>query len=78
MKRMIALIFTVCLLFVCISGCSSKNVIADLSQTTFIKIRVYSGFDTYTDYMISDAETVQSICETFSSLELKEVKIRES
>lgn len=67
----------VCFLSICMNGCSSKNVISDLSQTTLIKIRVHSGSNTYTDYTISDAEAVQSICDTFSSLELKKVKMTE-
>lgn len=53
-----------------------KNVIANLSETRTVKIRAFSSItgDTYKDYMISDAGTVQEICDVFSDLKLKKDK----
>ncbi len=54
----------------------NKNVIANLSETRTVKIRAFSSItgDTYKDYMISDAGTVQEICDVFSDLKLKKYK----
>lgn len=54
----------------------NKNVIANLSETRTVKIRAFSSItgDTYKDYMISDAGTVQEICDVFSDLKLKKDK----
>ena len=53
-----------------------RSIIGDLSQTKEIKIRVFSSItgDTYKDYMISDAGTVEEICDVFSELKLKKYK----
>ena len=54
----------------------NKNVIDNLSEKRTVKIRAFSSItvDTYKDYMISDAGTVQEICDVFSDLKLKKDK----
>ena len=63
---------------ICLSGCSTKRLFEELSQTASIEIRAFSMTDqTYTDHTVTDAAAVRRICDAFSSLELKKVKITE-
>jgi uncharacterized protein YycO len=68
------------LLVIGLCSCGTKNPMQDsltaTRNTGSIEIRVYSNTDqTYTDYVITDRATVREICDTFSSLELKETKV---
>lgn len=79
MKKSIAITLLI-LLVIGLCSCSTKNPMqGDLTATRntgSIEIRVYSNTDqTYTDYVITDRATVREICDTFSSLELKETKV---
>lgn len=78
MKRVVSGIVLIFSLAVCLAGCKtgSKAVIGDLSQTASVEVTVYpkTGHRTMS-YVISDKETIQDICEMFSSLELKKVRI---
>lgn len=79
MKRYLALIL-LCLLTLPLISCGTKNPMQDTLTATrntgSIEIRVYSNTDqTYTDYVITDRATVREICDTFSSLELRETKV---
>ena len=75
MKKTVAVILSVLLASCCLAGCSSEHKIADLSQTTRIEVRIFSSGNAYTDLVISDKDTVRDICDMFSSLELKKVRI---
>jgi hypothetical protein len=79
MKRYFALTLLL-LLVLSLVSCNAKNPMqGDLTATRntgSIEIRVYSNTDqTYKDYVITDRATVREICDTFSSLELKETKV---
>ena len=69
-----------CLLALTLVACATQNPMQDALTATrntgSIEIRVYSNTDqTYTDYVITDRATVREICDTFSSLELKNTKV---
>ena len=79
MKKSIAITLLI-LLVIGLCSCGTKNPMqGDLTATRntgSIEIRVYSNTDqTYTDYVMTDRATVREICDTFSSLELKETKV---
>ena len=69
-----------CLLALTLVACATQNPMQDALTATrntgSIEIRVHSNTDqAYTDYVITDRATVREICDTFSSLELKETKV---
>ena len=76
MKRLKIVIILFAFVGLFLLVCFNKNVIANLSETRTVKIRAFSSItgDTYKDYMISDAGTVQEICDVFSDLKLKKYK----
>ena len=79
MKKSITITLLI-LLVIGLCSCGTKNPMQDALTATrntgSIEIRVYSNTDqTYTDYVITDRATVREICDTFSSLELKETKV---
>ena len=72
MKKVFIILLAASIFFISVTGCSSSNVINDLSETTGIEIRVHSMTDqAYEDYVITETETVRSICEMFSALKMK-------
>ena len=74
MKKLFVILFAASLMLISVTGCSSSNVILDLSETTGIEIRVYSMTDqTYEDYVITETEAVRSICDTFSAFKMKRI-----
>ena len=76
MKKAVAFMLAASVLLICLSGCSAKPALEDLSQVTRIEIRAHSDADqTYTDHVISGKEAVKDLCDTFSSLKLKKVNI---
>ena len=79
MKKSITIALLI-LLVIGLCSCGTKNPMQDALTATrntgSIEIRVYSNTDqTYTDYVITDRATVREICDTFSSLELKNTKV---
>ena len=79
MKRFVVGIL-LCALALTLCACATPNPMRDALTATrntgSIEIRVYSNTDqTYTDYVITDRATVREICDTFSSLELKNTKV---
>jgi hypothetical protein len=75
MKKTAALLLAIAAVLICLSGCSAAKRIDGLSNVNRIELRVHSLTDnTYEDTVISDKETVKSVCDTFSSLELKKYK----
>lgn len=69
-----------CLLALTLVACATQNPMQDALTATrntgSIEIRVHSNTDqAYIDYVITDRATVREICDTFSSLELKETKV---
>ena len=79
MKKSITITLLI-LLVIGLCSCGTKNPMKDaltaMRNTGSIEIRVYSNTDqTYTDYVITDRATVREICDTFSSLELKNTKV---
>ncbi len=75
MKKTTALILAASFIAVCFAGCSSGYKIDDLSQAERIEVRIFSSGNAYTDLVISDKDTIKDISDTFSSLELKKVRI---
>lgn len=79
MKKLLSmlLLFALVLMLVACGGQNPmKDALTATRNTGSIEIRVYSNTDqTYTDYVITDRATVREICDTFSSLELKETKV---
>ena len=79
MKRFVVGVL-LCALVLALCACATPNPMKDTLNATrntgSIEIRVYSNTDqTYTDYVITDRATVREICDTFSSLELKNTKV---
>ncbi len=78
MKRSIAFLLSLVLLGMTLCGCAARSPLPDLSDARSVEIRVYSQQDqSYTDYLIKDRKVVRKICDFFSSLECKKVKITE-
>ena len=75
MKRILPFFLMVALLTVCLSGCGKSAQISDLSRASYVEVRAFSMSEQgYTDYVISDYQTVNEICTAFSDLTLKKVK----
>ena len=77
MKKLIALVLAVVALLCCLIGCSSKWTDEDITKANTIEITKYNNdyYNTKLIYTITDEETVRNLCNTFSLLELKKVKI---
>ena len=75
MKRILPFLLSAILLTVCLSGCAHSRQIGDLSRTSYIEVRAFSMTEQrYTDYVISDVETVDGICAAFAELSLERIK----
>jgi len=74
MKKLFVFILVLCVIF-SVVGCTQPYEIKDLSRTASIIIRVYSeGGQSYTDYHISERDSLYEVCKMFSSLEAKPIK----
>ena len=79
MKKLIALALVVAALLCCLVGCSSKWTDEDITKAHTVEITKYNNDEHNTKliYTITDEKTVKNLCNTFSLLELKRVKITE-
>lgn len=76
MKRFLPFFLILLLLPSVLIGCAKTTSIKDLSRTSYIEIRAFSTTDqSYTDYVITDYEAVDEICETLHILTLERIKI---
>ena len=80
MKKLIALALAVVTLLCCLVGCSSKWTDEDITKAHTVEITKYNNDEHNTKliYTITDEKTVKNLCNTFSLLELKRMKITES
>ena len=75
MKRILPFLLIVSMLTVCLFGCGRSVQIEGLSRAAYVEVRAFSTTEQgYTDYVISDYETVDRICAAFSGLTLKKTK----
>ena len=79
MKKLTALTLVLVALLCCLVGCSSKWTNEEIAKAHTIEIIKYNNdhYNTKLIYTITDEETVKNLCNTFSLLELKKVKITE-
>ena len=79
MKKLLALALAVVVLLCCLVGCSSKWTDEDITKAHTVEIIKHNDdeYNTKLTYTITDEETVKNLCNTFSLLELKKVKITE-
>ena len=79
MKKVIALALAVVTLLCCLVGCSSKWTNEDISKSAKIEITKYDmeNPNIRVIYTITDEDAVNSFCDTFSNLEVKDTHIRE-
>ncbi|MBQ8164042.1 MAG: hypothetical protein IJZ93_06760 [Clostridia bacterium] len=79
MKKLLALALAVVALLCCLVGCSSKWTDEDITKAHTVEIIKYNNDDHNTKliYTITDEKSVKNLCNTFSLLELKRVKITE-
>lgn len=78
MKRLLLLILSI-VLCLSICSCSSKWTKEDISKAHTVEIIKYDDENRNVQviYTITDAETVQNLCNTFSVLKLKDTHIKE-
>lgn len=79
MKKTISLVLALITLLCCLVGCSSKWTDEDITKAHTVEITKYNNDEHNTKlvYTITDEKTVKNLCNTFSLLELKRVKITE-
>ena len=79
MKKTLSLVSVLIILLLCFAGCSSKWTDEDITKAHTIEIIKYNNdyYNTKLIYTITDEETVKNLCNTFSLLELKRVKVTE-